>query len=143
MKAITCLVAIAGGLVLVVVTNPSWGQTGVNPTASDASFNTAGGTVALGTCLGNAGAECSSLRNTAFGFGALRFNTAGHDNTATGAAALLNNTTGSNNSATGDEALFNNNGIDNTASGYTALRSNTTGGANVATGAFALRSNTA
>src|SRR5215471_10010724 len=122
MKAITCLVAIAGGLVLVVVTNPSWGQTGVNPTASDASFNTAGGTVALGTCLGNAGAECSSLRNTAFGFGALRFNTAGHDKTATGAAALLNNTTGSNNTATGEDALrFNETGSNNTASGYQAL----------------------
>src|SRR5262249_35962440 len=77
MKPIAPLVAIAAALVLMLTTTPSWGQTGVNPTVSDASFNTAGGTVALGTCLGKTVAPCSSLQNTAFGFGALRFNTGG------------------------------------------------------------------
>src|SRR4029077_10263394 len=75
--------------------------------------------------------------NTAFGAGALLYNT-GEENTATGAAALLNNTTGDSNTGAGSAVLYNNTtGADNTANGYQALSSNTTGSDNIALGDLA------
>src|SRR5262245_21073718 len=90
MKPIAPLVAIAAALVLMLTTIPSWGQPVLNPTVSDNRRNTAGGTGALGTCLGNMAAPCGA-NNTAFGDAALDVNT-GTLKTATGASALVNNT---------------------------------------------------
>src|SRR5262252_1948704 len=45
--------------------------------------------------------------NSAFGAGALYYDSSGSDNTATGQSALFYNTTGNSNTATGSFALFN------------------------------------
>jgi len=123
-----------------------------NPTASDSSANTAGGTNALVMTTGpdNTGFGYEALRqnttgglNTAIGVSALYGNTTGGDNTAIGVAALLSNTTGHENTASGAYALKSNTeGIDNTASGRGALIYNTTANYNTASGAYALYKNT-
>jgi hypothetical protein len=111
-----------------VVNAQSW-----NPTASDASFNTAAGTGALPSHTSGGAA------NTAIGNGALNHNTAGSANTASGLEALYFNTTGGSNTADGNEALLNNTtGHGNTASGAFALYYNTAGNNNVAVGFNAL-----
>jgi hypothetical protein len=113
-------------LVCFVNGTASWGQQTYNPTASDNSRNTAGGTGALPSNSGG--------RNTGFGFNALGSNTTGYFNTATGHEALGSNTTGLENTATGDEALLNNTtGSNTTALGYTALLAGT-GSCNTALG---------
>jgi trimeric autotransporter adhesin len=99
-------------LVCLVNGTASWGQQTYNPTASDNSRNTAGGTGAL---LSNSGG-----RNTGFGFNALGSNTTGYFNTATGDEALGSNTTGSNNTALGYTALLAGTGSRNTALGWGA-----------------------
>jgi hypothetical protein len=163
MNSITRIVALALGLALMLSITPSWGQTptchfpGCNPTVSDANSNTAGGSHALGNV--DETPTFGGLANTAFGAGALLFNTTGRANTATGMSALNLNTTGFGNTATGASALFlnvtgsfntasgyqallNNTGHDNTASGYQALTLNTTGSDNTASGFQALFGNT-
>ena len=131
-----CLLTLLTILVGLLNITPSWGGP-PNPTASDANFNTAGGSGALFDVT------TGGVSNTAFGFYALRYNTSGDNNTAFGDAALLSNTTGSYNTAIGLDALFSNiNGFHNTASGAGALQNNTTGGLNTASGAGALSSNT-
>ena len=105
-----------------------------NPTASDVTGNTAGGTEAL---IKNVGTY-----NTAFGEYGLTANTTGDQNTSFGARALISNTTGSHNTGIGAEALFfNTGGNDNTATGFEALLSNTIGSYNTANGYHALYSN--
>jgi trimeric autotransporter adhesin len=142
MNSITRLVAVVAGLVCMFHSTSTSGGT-INPTASDANFNTAGGTNALqnlstGTCGSTAG--CS---NTAFGYEALDANTTGSDNTACGAFTLINNTTGGFNTAVGSAALESNDlGEENTATGASALISNTGGNMNTANGALALITNT-
>jgi len=90
-----------------------------------------------------AGEQHRRLYNTANGYAALYYNTAG-DNTANGYAALFHNTSGESNTAGGSLALFSNTtGGLNTATGFQALHSNTTGDANMANGAGALQNNTA
>jgi Chaperone of endosialidase len=82
-------------------------------------------------------------QNTATGYQTLYYNTSGSYNTGTGVQALYFNTTGMNNTATGFAPLYKNTtGSNNTASGYEALDFNTTGSNNTATGFDALRSNT-
>ena len=141
MKPLARLFAIATGLALMLHSTPSWGQPvcaspGCNPTTSDASNNTAGGTSSLGSL--SAGTE-----NTAFGRSALVSNTTGTGNTASGANALAENTTGIGNTASGNAALRRNTaGIANTASGQAALFFNTTGRMNTAVGQAALRQST-
>src|SRR5215831_12243734 len=89
MKPIAPLVIVGAALVLVLTTTWSWGQpVFFNPTVSDASRNTAGGTDALHACLGKTLAPCSGNNNTAFGLDALFSNATGFDNTATGFSAL-------------------------------------------------------
>src|SRR5580704_19321427 len=66
-----------------------------NPTMSDATHSTAGGTNAL---FNNTG-----LDNTAFGESALFNNAGGEENTATGYRALTANTSGNRDTATGFE----------------------------------------
>ena len=161
MNSIIRLVAVVAGLVLMLHGTPSWGQPacqspGCNPTVSDSSGNTAGGTNALSSVV--PGIPPAGFDNTAFGFKALLSNTNGFNNTATGTSALQLNTSGSNNTAIGTFALENNtgdnntatgagalslntNGANNTASGINALSLNTNGGNNTATGAQALVSN--
>ncbi|MGH8444349.1 MAG: tail fiber domain-containing protein, partial [Solimonas sp.] len=115
-----------------------------NPTASDLSQNTAGGTGALP--VGNE--SITGVANTAFGYLALSslFDadklSPGASNTAIGSQALLHTTIGDGNTASGMQAMYSNTeGTNNTASGIAALRSNTTGGGNTATGGYALYSN--
>ena len=80
--------------------------------------------------------------NTASGYAALYYNTAG-DNTANGYAALFHNTTGENNTGGGSLALFSNTtGDANMANGVGALQNNTNGTSNTANGASALFNNT-
>jgi trimeric autotransporter adhesin len=138
------------GLALLLGSGPSWAGGPPNPTPSDSSFNTAGGSDAL---YNNDGVD-----NTAFGFGALFKNTTGSENTASGTNALLENTTGywntasgvaalqSNttgraNTASGFAALYYNSGEYNSAVGYGALFENTTGDWNTASGFYALYAN--
>ena len=93
----------------------------------------------------------TGVLDTAIGFNALYFNTAGDVNTADGAYALFSNTTGHDNTAIGFDALFSNIGGSvggggelgsfNTAVGSAALYSNTTGHDNTAMGYQALFSN--
>ena len=91
----------------------------MNPTASDANHNTAGGSSVLSNLT-------TGASNTAFGFEALFNNTFGNSNTATGADALLSNTRGSENVALGVGALFDNiTGRRNAAVGRSALRHST------------------
>ena len=151
-------IAMVTGLVVLLTSTLSWGQTpvcaspGCNPTESDANFNTAGGTFALN-------AVTSGTDNTAFGRSALAVTSGGDDNTAVGARALLfnngnfntsvgssalfSNTTGGSNTAIGANALFDNTtGFFNTASGASALANNTLGVSNTASGVSALLGNT-
>jgi len=82
-------------------------------------------------------------RNSAFGKGALRYNTTGYSNSAFGKSALLSNTTGSRNSAFGADALRTNiTGTYNSAFGDYALHYNTTGHRNSAFGERTLLFNT-
>jgi hypothetical protein len=77
--------------------------------------------------------------NSAFGTGALFFDTTGGDNTASGASALYNNINGGNNTASGYQSLFKNtSGAQNTAFGASALYTNTQGDDNTASGYAAL-----
>src|SRR5262245_62636852 len=141
MKRFNYLVAILAGVVVLLNLTPSWGQPacaapGCNATKSDVNQNTAGGTGALQSVLGQA------VANTAFGFSALFSNATGVNNTATGAYALINNTIGFDNTASGASALATNTaGNHNTATGSAALANNFTGGNNTANGANALRDN--
>ena len=83
-------------------------------------------------------------RNSAFGAGALYYDSSGSDNTATGQSALFYTTTGNSNTSSGSFALFNNTtGSRNVANGTNALYSNQTGIDNTATGYNALYANTA
>ena len=122
--------------ILALSTNPGWGVTQTtNPTASDANYNTAGGTNALLNTTGTS--------NTVFGDSALRNNTTGNNNTASGGGALFANTTGYSNVANGNNALYANTiGFNNSAIGYNALAANTTGNSNNAIGQNALTANT-
>jgi endosialidase-like protein len=139
MNSILRLVTVVAGLVLLLNVTPSWGQPtcvapGCNPTTSDGSGNTAGGTNALKTVAGGS-------NNTAFGLGALQLNITGGNNTSIGWQALVNNTSGSGNTATGTSALFiNTDGGNNTAIGNNALEANN-GSNNTATGFNALAQN--
>jgi Chaperone of endosialidase len=161
MKPLARFAAMLTGLVLLLTTTASWGQTpvcdspGCNPTASDANNNTAGGTGALQVVSGNLGNDNTAFgyaallsnatgdRNTASGVNALRDNTSGYSNTASGINALANNTTGFTNTANGENALVSNTtGASNTASGANALFANFTGNYNTASGFVALASNT-
>ncbi len=127
MNSIARLIALVAGLVLMLPITPSWGQPFINPTASDANFNTAGGTGALGGLSGG-------VDNTAFGFDALFSDTTGSENTASGVFALISNTTGDRNTATGNSALFSNTtGRRNAAVGWGAL-AQSTGNRNIAIG---------
>ena len=95
MLAIVLMLGITPASVSVLAGGPP------NPTMSDATHSTAGGTDAL---FNNTG-----FYNTAFGDTALFKNTGGVENTAVGFNALVENTTGNTNTATGFEALFSNN----------------------------------
>src|SRR5215471_15185687 len=121
------VLTLVASLALLLTTTPSWGQPvcavpGCNPTVTDATGNTAGGsdTLLFVDSMGAGGAE-----NTAFGFGALQLDTTGSSNTGVGWQALVNNSSG----------------FGNTATGAAALVANTTGGNNTATGASALAAN--
>src|SRR5262245_11312696 len=134
--------AMATGLVLLLIKTPCWGQL-VNPVVSDHVRNTAGGTGALANISSSGSlAFCQATVgcfNTAFGFNALTLNTTGSSNTASGTNALANNTGGTYNTATGRSTLLSNtNGEDNTGTGANALASNTTGSSNTANGSGAL-----
>ena len=121
--------------VMFLAVSPANGGPPPNPTSSDATGNTAGGSFVL---LNNTGSF-----NTAFGRSALHDNTTGSANTASGVAALENNTTGSDNTASGAAVLFSNTtGSFNAAFGRTALQNNTTGLNNAAFGRSALFTNT-
>src|SRR5262245_37191455 len=142
MKALVRLVLVVASLVL--NTTPSWGDIvtptchapGCNPTTSDGSSNTAGGTNAL---LGMSDPGSLGVENTAFGAAALISNTAGSDNTAVGHFALFTNNNGIGNAAVGAfTLLFNTTGNNNTAIGAGALEHNTTANNNTATGSNAL-----
>ena len=156
MNRIMSSAIVIAGLVFALGGAVSWGQVPNTNDKSEAifTFNTGGGTGALGSPL------LSGVDNTAYGYqtlfgnttgnyntasgtGALYANTTGSSNTASGAFALKSNTTGSNNTACGDEALYaNTTGGNNTATGFRALILNTNSYNNTATGAFALFSNT-
>src|SRR5262245_31338820 len=138
MKPFARLVPTVVGLALLLTITPSWGQPtcnlpGCNPTASDAKFNTAGGTHALEIVSGMFG----GFSNTAFGHSALAISTEGTANTAIGAGALGSNSTGVGNTATGAVALGANKGSYNTAIGGGTLLNNAAGSFNSAIGADA------
>src|SRR5215470_1199719 len=85
MTRMICL-TLVGSLIMLFTITPGWGQPvcvapGCNPTVTDATANTAGGTHALPNVdnMGAGGAE-----NTAFGFGALQLDTTGSSNTGVG-----------------------------------------------------------
>ena len=112
------------------------------------------------------------VKNTGFGFNAIKNTTYGNGNTALGYQSLLNNFSGSGSTAIGYQAMSNanslntsstfmtantamgyqslqgsatataNTGIANTAIGFKALQLNTSGGSNNALGAYSLNSNT-
>ncbi len=85
----------------------------------------------------------NGIRNSAFGFKAMSFNTAGGQNSAFGLYALYNNTSGGNNTAVGSYALWNNKtGPNNTGVGFSCLEKLTSGGYNVAVGWGALNQTT-
>jgi len=80
---------------------------------------------------------------TAVGFKALNKNSTGNNNSAIGFNALINNTTGHNNTAVGAWTLVGNTAGDyNTAVGMKSLYTNTTGDYNTAVGDQALELNT-
>jgi hypothetical protein len=128
-----------GGEINIFVTDPTDVVVDINgyyAMPSDLLSNTAFGTGALQYNTTGSG-------NTASGYTALSSNTTGEYNTASGVFALATNTTGSDNTASGVYALqFNTIGNNNTASGFNALSNNTTGSANTASGADALQNNT-
>ena len=100
---------------------------------SDALFNTAMGTGALQSFVGDV---CC---NTAAGFDALYLNSEGEENTAFGTETLLANQTGSGNTAVGTSALLRNvSGSANTALGNGALQGCNACSQNTATGDAAL-----
>ncbi|HEY6941730.1 tail fiber domain-containing protein [Dokdonella sp.] len=150
---------------------PAHAQQPPNPTPSDSSSNTAGGTDALlnlvlpasnNTAFGYDAlySNVSGQFNTAFGVTALRNSTTGDYNTAVGVSALSINGAGSYNTAVGVlsqyvgsgagqsnvsvgvESLYSSNGTDNVAIGASALHSNGTAKGNVAVGRNALVSAT-
>ena len=138
------LAGIVAAFLAVPATAGTW-----NPTASDNSGNTAGGTGALPENSANLfntafgyyalGAVTNGGSDTAFGTSALGANTSGAANTAVGDGALGYNTTGSNNTAVGLNALFYvSTGQFNTGTGSNALGWNNTGSGNTATGYGAL-----
>ncbi len=104
-----------------------------NPTFSDASHNTAGGTDALLNLI------LPATYNTAFGDSALSSNTSGEFNAAVGGNALRDTTTGQFNTAVGHAALvFNVTGSLNTAVGGYSQYQNSSADANVSIGAMSL-----
>jgi trimeric autotransporter adhesin len=122
------------GLMLLLGSARSWAAP-PNPTVSDASGNTAGGTAALLNIT-------TGVWNTAFGQGALYLDTMGYFNTAIGLNALISNTSGAGNTASGLAALGSNTvGNYNTADGLDALHGNTTGSNSTAIGTNALLMN--
>jgi Chaperone of endosialidase len=139
-------------LLLAQCLSPGWGAAPPNPTASDNSGNTAGGTQALisntsgssntGFGYGALASNTTGSSNTASGYGSLALNTTGSYNTASGSQSLTFNTTGSYNTASGRQSLNFNTGSYNTASGNESLRFNATGFRNTAIGNAALYSNT-
>jgi hypothetical protein len=134
----TRYVSLATALAIVFLFNGSlaWGGP-PNPTPSDSSGNTAGGSGALQS-VGPGGTY-----NTAFGLQALTKTSSGDYNTAMGVLALVSNTTGVSNTAHGFETLyFNSTGSYNTAIGVEALLINATGNYNTAIGVGALYGNT-
>src|SRR6266581_1010443 len=96
-RLLTLLLAV--GLATAAGVAPIWAGGPPNPTMSDATGDTAGGTNALFNLT-------TGVNNTACGASALVFNKTGAQNTASGYVALYSNTTGSNNTATGDSALY-------------------------------------
>ena len=89
------------------------------------TFNTAGGTVALGSNTTGDG-------NSAFGWRALAENTTGSRNTAMGALALDFHSNATNSTAVGYDTLdANTTGNNNTAIGFTAGTNATTGSDNI------------
>jgi hypothetical protein len=157
------LLIIVTGLGLLLGVTPSWGQTPVctypdlgedsaacNPTTSDGSGNTAGGTNALlnldtlgqdNTAFGDSAlyGTAGGVQNSAFGAfalysdrGAAAFGSIGNGNTASGYQALYSNTTGDLNTASGVNALYNNeSGGNNIAIGFNAGMNLTTGSNNI------------
>lgn len=108
-----------------------------NTTQSDAFFNTAGGTGALG-----ANNTSASYSNTAFGFRPLANNTSGNRNSAFGSEALTSNSSGSGNTAVGLWSMLKNTvGNFNTASGAGTLGNNISGLSNSASGGWSLFNN--
>ncbi len=99
-----------------------------------------GNNIFAGDLSGNA--LTAGLRNTAYGFRTLRFNTSGNNNTAVGTFSLENNLAAINNSAFGFNALRDANANNNSAFGSFALRFNAGGIGNSAFGVNALRTNT-
>ena len=154
-------VGIFAAIVLLIRIAPSQGAfpEGTNPTISDSTGNTAGGSYALPLNLfdGPGSPLPYPSLSTAFGEEALQkdgthcfggIGGCGDGNTAMGFEALNHNTDGNDNTAVGLSALRDNNGSRNTATGVGALYSNLGGpdseGAddNTATGYAALFSNT-
>lgn len=133
MNSSYCKAIVVASLVLMVRGTAS-GQTPPDNDVTDSGGNTGGGSFALAG--GNAGSF-----NTAYGFGALQYNSGaentaigqyalnlnltGNRNTASGTGALELNIVGSYNTASGFESLFSNKGTGNTASGYQSLYYNT------------------
>ncbi|NVN96847.1 tail fiber domain-containing protein [Candidatus Nomurabacteria bacterium] len=126
--------------------------------ASDADFNTKGGTNAglnftgvgaqyntfLGQDAGNGGVVTNAADyNVAIGFQSLWANTSGSNNIAIGARSLYQSTTAIENTATGFYSLSNNTtGSYNSAFGGNSLSNNTTGSYNSGYGDLSLNSNT-
>lgn len=107
-----------------------------NPTASDANFNTAGGSSSQASLT-------TGRKNTSFGFSTLDSNATGYQNTAVGASALSNGVSSSgassNNTAVGASSMMNISATYyNTAVGANSLSSLQFGDSNVAVGGAAL-----
>jgi polyhydroxyalkanoate synthesis regulator phasin len=128
-------------ILLPALSCPSLAAPPPNPTPSDVSGNTAGGS---NTLLNNisGGGPGSGQANTGFGSNVLRMNTIGNGNTGVGISALFNNVSGGGNTAIGDGSLqFNTIGGSNTGVGLFALNSNKSGGSNTALGSYSLFDN--
>src|SRR6266700_5320824 len=95
-RLLTLLLAV--GLATAAGVAPIWAGGPPNPTMSDATGDTAGGTNALFNLT-------TGVNHTAFGDGALQKDTTGQSNTALGTSALLNDTSGQGNTAVGSGAL--------------------------------------
>lgn len=120
-----------------------------NPTASDASYNTAGGSysqTSLTTGVGNTSFGIDTLyqnttgtQNTAFGSFALS-NSVSNNNTAIGANSLTNDSTGEYNTGVGSNSLMNMSiGDGNVAVGGGALMYFSGGNSNTAIGKYSLQ----